>query len=111
MSLPIGAGAQSILGNQAIEYGYDCCNRAKKITTLCAREVYARIYKEKTKQWHDQGIQQRELIPGNQVLLYNSRLKFFLEKIKSRWSGPFKLVKVHPHETVELLHERTCQEF
>ena len=47
----------------------------------------AMIYKEKTKkQWHDQRIQQRELVPGNRVLLYNSKLKLFLGKLKSRWS-------------------------
>ena len=28
-----------------------------------------RIYKEKTKQWHDKHIQQRNLVPGQQVLL------------------------------------------
>ena len=43
-----------------------------------------RIYKEKTKQLHDQRIQQRKLVPGNHVLLYNSRLKFFPGKLKFR---------------------------
>ena len=47
----------------------------------------ARIYKEKTKQWHDKHIQQRSFIAGQQVLLYNSRLKLFLGKLKSRWLG------------------------
>ena len=43
----------------------------------------ARIYKEKTKQWHDKHIQQRNLIPGQQGLLYNSILKlFFFGKVK-----------------------------
>ena len=71
----------------------------------------ARIYKENTKQWHDQRIQQRKLIPGNQVLLYNLRLKLFPGKLKSRWLGPFKFIKVYSHGAVELQDERTCQEF
>ena len=42
-------------------------------------EVYdnARIFKEKTKRWHDQKILRREFKAGEQVLLYNSRLKQF----------------------------------
>ena len=52
----------------------------------------ARIYKEKTKRWHDQKILRREFKTGEQVLLYNSRLKLFLGKLKSRWSGPYTMV-------------------
>ena len=57
-------------------------------------EVYdnARIYKDKTKKWHDQKIMRREFKAGEQVLLYNSRLKLFPGKLKSRWSGPYIVV-------------------
>ena len=51
-----------------------------------------RIYKENTKRWHDQKILRREFKAGEQVLLYNSRLKLFLGKLKSRWSGPYIVV-------------------
>ena len=44
----------------------------------------ARIYKDKTKKWHDQKIMRRELKAGELVLLYNSKLKMFLGKLKSR---------------------------
>ena len=70
-----------------------------------------RIYKEKKKQWHDHIIQPKELTPGNQVLLYNSKLKLFPKKLKSRWSRPFKLVRVYPHGVMDLLDEKTGQEF
>ena len=49
----------------------------------------ARIYKEKMKAWHDKQIARKEFEAGQQVLLFNSRLKLFLRKLKSRWSGPF----------------------
>ena len=42
----------------------------------------ARIYKEKTKRWHDQKILRREFKAEEQVLLYNSRLKLFIGKLK-----------------------------
>ncbi|CAM8935151.1 unnamed protein product [Rhodiola kirilowii] len=34
----------------------------------------ARIYKERTKKWHDKRIVRREFNKGERVLLYNSRL-------------------------------------
>ena len=35
----------------------------------------AKIYKEKTKVWHDKHIVRKEFEPGQRVLLFNSRLK------------------------------------
>ena len=54
----------------------------------------ARIYKERTKQVHDKRIASREFSEGNLVLLFNSRLRFFPGKLKSRWSGPFQVKNV-----------------
>ncbi|XP_075107124.1 uncharacterized protein LOC142180098 [Nicotiana tabacum] len=62
----------------------------------------AKLYKEKTKRWHDKHIQHREFEPGQQILLFNSRLKLFPGKLKSRWSGPFEVVSVKPHGAIEL---------
>ena len=62
-----------------------------------------RIYKEKTKIYHDRHIRHpKEFREGDQVLLFNSRLKLFPGKLKSRWSGPFTVKKVFPHGAVEL---------
>nr|GEY98994.1 reverse transcriptase domain-containing protein [Tanacetum cinerariifolium] len=47
------------------------------------------IYKERTKKLHDAKIKNRIFNVGDQVLLFNSRLKIFLGNLKSRWSGPF----------------------
>ena len=44
----------------------------------------------------------RHFAPGDKVLLYNSRLKLFPGKLKSRWSGPFTVNKAFPFGTVEL---------
>ncbi|XP_009611127.1 uncharacterized protein [Nicotiana tomentosiformis] len=62
----------------------------------------AKLYKENTKRWHDKHIQHREFEPGQEVLLFNSRLKLFPGKLKSRWAGPFVVVSVRPHRAVEL---------
>ncbi|GJX68302.1 reverse transcriptase domain-containing protein, partial [Tanacetum coccineum] len=60
------------------------------------------IYKEKTKRIHDSKIKNRVFNVGDQVLLFNSRLKMFLGKLKSCWSGPFTITQVFPYGTVEL---------
>ena len=41
----------------------------------------------------------------NLVLLFNSRLRLFPGKLKSRWSGPFQVKQVYPHGAVELLNK------
>ncbi|GJU23418.1 reverse transcriptase domain-containing protein [Tanacetum coccineum] len=60
------------------------------------------IYKERTKKLHDSKIKNRIFNVGDRVLLFNSRLKIFSGKLKTRWSGPFTITKVFPYGTVEL---------
>nr|GEU35090.1 reverse transcriptase domain-containing protein [Tanacetum cinerariifolium] len=60
------------------------------------------IYKEKTKRLHDSKIKNRVFNIGDRVLLFNSHLKIFFDKLKSRWSGPFTISQVYPYGTVEL---------
>nr|GEU68319.1 reverse transcriptase domain-containing protein [Tanacetum cinerariifolium] len=60
------------------------------------------IYKENTKKLHDSKIKNRIFNVGDRVLLFNSRLKIFSGKLKTRWLGPFTITKVFPYGTVEL---------
>nr|GEV29948.1 reverse transcriptase domain-containing protein [Tanacetum cinerariifolium] len=60
------------------------------------------IYKEKIKRLHDSKIKNHIFNIGDRVLLFNSRLKIFSGKLKSRWSGPFTISQVFPYDTVEL---------
>ncbi|GJU35652.1 reverse transcriptase domain-containing protein [Tanacetum coccineum] len=60
------------------------------------------IYKERTKKLHDSKIKNRIFNVGDRVLLFNSRLKIFLGKLKTRWSGPFTITKVFSYGTIEL---------
>jgi hypothetical protein len=62
----------------------------------------AKIYKERIKSWHDKHIKQKHFEPGQKVLLFNSRLRLFPGKLKSRWYGPFIINQVFPHGAVEL---------
>ena len=54
--------------------------------------------------WHDKHLMHNELKPGQQVFLFNSRLKLFLGKLKSRWFGLFVITQVFLYGSVELMH-------
>ncbi|XP_019242078.1 PREDICTED: uncharacterized protein LOC109222134 [Nicotiana attenuata] len=60
------------------------------------------LYKERMKLMHDKHILDRNFKPGELVLLYNSRLRLFPGKLKSRWSGPFRVVQMFPSGAVEI---------
>nr|GEY73676.1 reverse transcriptase domain-containing protein [Tanacetum cinerariifolium] len=66
------------------------------------------IYKERTKKLHDDKIKNRIFNVGDQVLLFNSRLKIFSGKLKSRWSGPFTISEIYPYGTAKLIHPDGC---
>ncbi|XP_076887384.1 uncharacterized protein LOC143537518 [Bidens hawaiensis] len=72
-------------------------------------EVYAISwsYKERTKALHDRKSRiVKEFKCGDQVLVYNSRLKLFPGKLRSRWVGPYMVKTAFPNGAVELVdHE------
>nr|XP_025675812.1 uncharacterized protein LOC112776058 [Arachis hypogaea] len=73
----------------------------------CLRlEAYenSRLYKEKVRAVHDKNIKRREFRAGDQVLLYNSRLRLMPGKLRSRWDGPYVVEKVETYGVVHLSH-------
>ncbi|GKC79863.1 reverse transcriptase domain-containing protein [Tanacetum coccineum] len=62
------------------------------------------IYKEKTKKLHDSKIKNQIFNVGDQVLLFNSRLKIFSGKLKTHWTGPFTIAQVFLTELLNYLN-------
>lgn len=62
----------------------------------------AKLYKEMIKKFHDKHVVNKSFEPGMKFLLFNSWLKLFPGKLKSRWSGPYEVVKAFPYGVVEL---------
>ncbi|XP_015163270.1 uncharacterized protein [Solanum tuberosum] len=60
------------------------------------------LYKKKMKKWHDSRILKRESRVGDWKLLYNSRLRLFPGKLKSKWSGPFRVTQVFTNGAIEV---------
>ncbi|XP_047256153.1 uncharacterized protein LOC124888912 [Capsicum annuum] len=71
----------------------------------------AKFYKENTKKWHDKHILNRGFEPGQLVLLFNSRLKLFPGKLRSKWSRLFKVVRMMYHGAVELCNKEKTKKF
>ncbi|GJU58823.1 DNA-directed DNA polymerase [Tanacetum coccineum] len=64
-----------------------------------------KTYKERTKKWHDNRLKEKkEFQTGDRVLLFNSRLKLFPGKLRSRWPGPFTVKQEYPYGTIELFN-------
>ncbi|KAM2187666.1 hypothetical protein ACFX1X_029933 [Malus domestica] len=71
----------------------------------------ARIYKEKTKAFHDKMIHGKTFSIGQKVLLFNSHLHLFPGKLHSKWIGPFVVTNVYPHGAVHIQSLRNGVEF
>ena len=66
----------------------------------------AKIYKKRTKRWHDKRIKKKEFALGDKVLLFNSRVKLFGHRKKwSKWEGPFKVTCTSSHGVVTLQND------
>ena len=70
----------------------------------------AKIYKEKTKRWHDKHLLRKEFKARDKVLIFNSRLKLFPCKLRSRWSGSVTVTSVTPYGAIGVQIENR-QEF
>jgi hypothetical protein len=63
----------------------------------------AKLYKERTKRWHDKRVKTKQFKPGDKVLLFNSRVHLFGHgKLCSKWEGPYLVLHVADHGAVTL---------
>jgi len=69
----------------------------------------ARMYKEKTKAFHDKHIRPNTFVLDQKIWICNSKLSIFPGKVRSRWDGPFIVISVSPHGDVELRSPKSGQ--
>ncbi|XP_070039796.1 uncharacterized protein [Nicotiana tomentosiformis] len=70
-----------------------------------AANLSSSLYKDKMKYLHDKYIRNKEFKESDLVLLFNSRLRMFPRKLKSKWSGPIEVVHVTPFGELYLNNE------
>ncbi|XP_034197277.1 uncharacterized protein LOC117612722 [Prunus dulcis] len=94
-----------------LNFAYDSAGEKWKLQLNELEEIRqdaydsSRIYKERTKAFHDSQILRKEFQPRQKVLLFSSRLKLFLGKLKSRWTGPYLVTQVFSHGAVEITNK------
>ena len=63
----------------------------------------SKLYKERTKRWHDKRIKIKQFKAGDKVLLFNSRVRLFGHgKLRSKWEGPFSVLNTADHGAITL---------
>ncbi|XP_016694462.1 uncharacterized protein [Gossypium hirsutum] len=67
----------------------------------------ARVYKEKTKTFQDKLITRKKFSIGQNVLLYDSTLKIFAGKLRSKWIAPFTITNLFSNGAMEIQSEET----
>ncbi|KAK1411694.1 hypothetical protein QVD17_38254 [Tagetes erecta] len=87
---------------------YDLAGKERKLS-LCELEELrdeayecASAYKAKTKSIHDAKLRLKKFEKGQRVWLYNSRLKLFRGKLKSKWTGPYLITRVGSYGDIEI---------
>lgn len=91
---------------KTLNLDYQASGEKRKLQLSELEDIWlAKLYKERTKRWHDDNILNREFKEGCLVLLFNSRLRLFLGKLRSWWSGSFMVKRVTPHRAVEVWSE------
>ncbi|KAK1588944.1 hypothetical protein Q3G72_028877 [Acer saccharum] len=115
--LPVELEHRALWAVRKLNFDYDKAGEERKLQ-LCELEEFrleayesAKLYKEKTKLIHDKMIVHKDLRPGMQVLVFNSRLKLFPGKLKSKWFGPFRVTQVFPHGAIEVQNEKNGNMF
>jgi hypothetical protein len=62
-----------------------------------------KLYKERTKRWHDKRINIKQFKPGDRVLLFNSHVHLIGHgKLRSKWEGSYLVLHATDHDTVTL---------
>ncbi|XP_027357430.1 uncharacterized protein LOC113866830 [Abrus precatorius] len=111
--LPVEVKRKAYWAVKTCNIHYDSVGEQRKLQLQELKELRletyenSRIYKEKTKRYHDKMISRKEFYFSQKVHLFNSRLKLILGKLKSRWFA----TKVFAHGSVEIQSDSTSKRF
>ena len=105
--LPMELEHKSHLAIKMFNFNLDKASSLRKLQLNELEEIWrdayenSRISKELMKVFHDKKILRKSFEPSQKVLLYNSRLHLFPEKLRSRWTGLFIVKNVFPYGAIE----------
>nr|GEU31162.1 reverse transcriptase domain-containing protein [Tanacetum cinerariifolium] len=99
---PIGCTLYKLVYGKAYHLPIELEHKAYWVLKHYNYDLLTVVDHQKTKRIHDSKIKDRVFNVGDRVLLFNSRLKIFSGKLKTRWTGPFTVTQVFPYGTIEL---------
>ena len=104
--LPVELEHKALWALKFLNFEKDLAGEKRKVQLLELEEMRnaayhsSWLYKEKVKKYHDKKLRSKEFVSGQLVLLFNSRLKLFPGKLKSKWSGPFRVKEVKEYGAI-----------
>ncbi|XP_076956498.1 uncharacterized protein LOC143631709 [Bidens hawaiensis] len=106
--LPVEIAQIAYWATKQVNMNYDDACKARKLA-LCETEELrdeeydcASAYKSKMKKVHDANIRLKNFEVGQKVWLYNTRMKLFPCKLKSKWTGPYLVFGVGNHDQFDI---------
>ncbi|XP_076890303.1 uncharacterized protein LOC143541346 [Bidens hawaiensis] len=106
--LPMELAHRALWAIKSVNLDYKEAGELKKLKLNELEEIRdeayecASNYKDKLKRVHDAKIRKQTFEIGQKVWLYNSRLKLFPRKLKSKWMGPYVITRVGKFGDVEI---------
>ena len=103
---PLEATLTHSFTRQATSLPHPCAKKKLQLNELEELRHEAnentKLYKERTKAYYDKKRVKKEFHVGEKVLTYNSKLRLFPCKLKSRWFGPCVVTQVFSHGAMEV---------
>ncbi|KAK9064441.1 hypothetical protein SSX86_015823 [Deinandra increscens subsp. villosa] len=106
--LPVELAHRALWAVKEVNLDYDAAGRERKLQLGELEELRdeayesADAYKNKMKKVHDARLKKMDFQVGQKVWLFNSRLKLFPGKLKSKWTGPFLITSVGGYGNFEI---------
>ena len=88
--LPVELEQRTLWAIKKLKFGFQVMGEKRLLQLNELEEIRndsyenTQIYKDRTKKWHDKQLIWKEFKEGDKVLIFNSRLRLFSGKIKSR---------------------------
>ena len=60
------------------------------------------VQKQQQKAWHDRNLKNKDISPGDTVLLYDSQVTGKPKKLHTAWLGPYLVEAIHTNGSVRL---------
>jgi len=62
--------------------------------------LHIEVVELQRKIWHDKNIKEKQFQEGDWALLYDSRFKYFKEKLRTRWMGYYTVEKCNDNGSI-----------